>query len=346
MPRPKLKVSIFSLAKEFGVSAPTISKALSNSNEVSDALRERVRARAEELGFRPTRPRRKNFNLCVVLDMEFHNRFRFSGFQEAVVEGVYGFCDEKGVEFSLYAQTTEKLNAVNLTRELHLRNADGAVVIGASGDRSYFGNLRKSRLPFCCIFDGPDDRVVSVDNHAAGRLAFDHLHALGHHRIAIARQAADRTAARDRFLGFVRRAGEAGLEDGAVTELLPESPYSAFDWGRGLLVDWLEGGRPWSGIFCLAENVALGILSEAAMRGVRIPADLSVIGCDDLLLAQRSAPPMSVVDIPNRAAGCEAAQRVWRELNDPGDRDRDGTLLPVERVIARATTGPRGGINR
>lgn len=188
----KAKISIFSLAEEFGVSAPTISKALSNSNEVSDTLRRQIRDRADELGFKPTLPRRKNFNLCVVLDRESYSRFRLTGYQEAVFEGVYQFCDEKEVEFSLYTQTTERLESVNLIRELHLRTADGAILVGSSEGRAYFDQLISNRFPFCCIFDGPAEHVISVDNFTVGRLAFDHLFDMGHRKIAIARQNAKR----------------------------------------------------------------------------------------------------------------------------------------------------------
>lgn len=340
MPRPKQKISIFSLAKEFGVSAPTISKALSNNNEVSDAMRQKVRERADELGFKPTRPRRKSFNICLVLDTEFHSRFRFAGYQEAVVEGVYRFCDEKEVEFSLFAQTTEKLEAIHLTRELHLRNADGAVFVGTSVERNYFEQLAANRFPFCCVFDGPEDRVVTADNFAAGRLAFDHLYELGHRSMAIARQSAKRVAARDRFSSFVRRAGEVGLPDPGVHELVPQSPFQAFDWGRTLLSDWLQAGKPWTAIFCLAENVALGFLSEAAVRGVRIPDEVSVLTCDDLISVQRAAPPLSVVDIPNENAGYQAALSVWKQL---AKKDQSRGLEPemhlqVTQVIARQST--------
>jgi DNA-binding LacI/PurR family transcriptional regulator len=338
MPRPRLQTSIFSLAKEFEVSAPTISKALSNSNEVSDALRARVRARAEELGFRPTRPRRMTLNICAVLDMEFFNKFRISGYHEAVFEGIHRFCDEKEVEFSLYAQTTDRLESVNLMRELHSRNADAAVVIGASTERSYFNELRKTRFPFCCIFDGPEDLVIKVDNLAAGRLGFDHLYELGHKRIAIARQISNRTASRERFSSFTDQPRKRNLKDVVTFELVPATPFSSFEWGRSLVLDWLKSGRPWTAVFCLAENVALGVLAECAVQNIRIPGDLSVLTCDDLLAVQRSAPPLSVVDIPNEAAGYAAAEAVWKKLSRV--KSAGLAILAVDRVIRRSSTAP------
>lgn len=340
MPRPRQQVSIFSLAKDLGVSAPTISKALSNSNEVSEQLRERVRARAAELGFSPTRPRKRVFNLCVLLDLEFLPGFRISGYTEAVMQGIYQFCNEQGLEFSLLAHPTERLESLQLTKELYARNADAAVVIGCSQDRKYFADLERNRFPFVCVYDGPEGRTVTVDNVEAGRLALDHLYELGHRKLAIARMAVRRSAPLNRFIGFVQQAELRGLSPEAIVELVPEDPRASYEWGRKTLRTWLAEGRPWSALFCLAENVALGVLSEAALQRVRIPEELAVLTCDDLLTSTRAAPPLSVVDIPNVEAGRLAAQWAWSLLK--GAEEARPAQLKVPRVIPRASTGAAG----
>lgn len=340
MPRPRQKVSIFSLAKEFEVTAPTISKALSNNKDVSSELRRKVRERAEELGFRPARPRRKVPNICVLLDLEFDDAFHLTGYAEAVVEGVYHFCSKKGLEFSLFAQKTERLEEIDLTAELHMRHADGAVVVGGSDNRSYFENLRRNRFPFICVYDGPPDSTITVDNVSAGRLAFEHLYSLGHRQIAIARQRARRAAAVNRFVGFMQEAERVQLPLRDVTELIPEDPSGSYDWGRELLQQWCKDGRPWTAIFCPAENVALGLLSEAAIRGIRIPDELSVLTCDNLVMCQQAAPPLSVVDIPNQPTGYAAAEQVWSWISGyaPWQKIIGPKRLPVASVIHRASS--------
>lgn len=343
MPRPRQETSIYSLAKEFGVSAATVSKALSNNPEISANLRNKLRGRAKELNFLPTKPRRKTLNICALLDFEFEKSFRLSGYSEAVIEGIYSFCRANNVEFSLFAETTDSLEKMSLTKELLLRNADGVIIIGASPERKYFADLALNRFAFCCVFDGPPARTVQVDNLAAGRIALNHLVGLGHRKIAIARQLARRSASGNRFMGFLHAATSAGLPPEAIIELMPSAAEAAYDWGREILRNWLAARRPFSALFCLAENVALGLLSEAAVRGVRIPQDLSVLTCDDLVVCSEAAPPLSVVDIPNNDAGTLAAMRVWSELTGK-NRDSRGIKLPtshplpVDRVIQRAST--------
>ncbi len=339
MARPRQKVSIFTLAKEFDVSAPTISKALSNSAEVSEDMRRRIRERAEELNFRPTRPRRKTQNICALLDFQFIDHFSISGYAEAVVQGVYAFCRESGAEFSIYGETTQTLESQDLVKELHLRNADGAVIIGAHATRTYFSNLEKSRFPFHAVYDGPEKATVKVDNHHAGELACAHLVESGFRKLAVARHMDGRAASSSRFLGFVQESARHPLT-AQVLELIPGKKVG-HAWGRSLLLQWLEQKRPYDALFCLAENVAVGVLSAAAEKGVRIPGDLGVLTCDDLNVCAEAAPPLSVVNIPNQRAGYLAAAMVWGQLTGEWTQLPDKRLdhpLPIEQVIVRHST--------
>ncbi len=316
-------------------------------------LRGRVRARAEELGFRPTRPRRRTYNLCAVLDLEFDKSFRISGFMEAVVEGVYAFCEQIGAEFSIFGEASGRLEGSDLVRELYERNADAAVIVGCVAQRKYFQNLEKNRFPFSCVYDGPEGRTVHVDNAAAGRIAFEHLAELGHRKIAVARYLGGRIASSQRFLGFVQATGRREHDRHSVIELIPTGDDIGFEWGRQILLDWMAGGRPYSAIFCLSEKVALGILSAASVERVRIPEDLAVLACGDTPVGIEAAPPLSVVGIPDLQAGIEAARFAWNLLHSGSrgpDRKADGEspdaqlLLPVTNLIARhSTVGHQAG---
>ena len=337
MARPKQKVSIISLAKEFGVSAPTISKALSNSKEVSESLRGRVRARADELGFTPKRPRRTTHNICVVLDLEINDSFRLESYQAAVVAGVYDFCSERKIEFSMLGENFDKLEAMDLTKELCRRNADAAVIIRAKADRKYIENLQSNRFPFVCVYDGPTENTITLNDHVVGELALNHLVELGHTRIAIARNVG-RRASSGRFMGFVQAAAIKGLAAGAVTEVIPGKLETGYEVGHEILREWIANHRPWSAIFCTSDNVAAGILSEAVQQGIKIPSELSVLTCDDIVSNAEAAPPLCVVDIPNKQAGYLAAQHAWGLLTSDSSTVELPAPLTVEQVIHRAST--------
>ena len=335
MPRPRQEVSILTLAKEFHVTPATVSKALSNSPEVSEALRLRIRAQADALGFRPKTPRRATRNICVVLDLEPSHELGLDELRRAVVEGVYEFCHERQMEFFLLGLGSQKLNEIDLTRELCRRNADAAVFIGAKADRPYFSNLLKNRYPFACVFDGPPGKTLQIDEWKVGELALNHLADLGHRHIAIACNSSGQDAFVSRFSGFMQAAAERGLFHEGVFSLEPPSGDGGHAWGREILKEWMAQGRPWSAIFCKSKNVALGILTEASIQGISIPRDLSVLTCYDLISCRQAAPPLSVVDIPNQRAGYLAAWHAWKFLHGKEAESVISSVITVEKVISR-----------
>lgn len=340
MARPKKEISIFTLADEFGVSAPTISKALSNSVEVSEALRSKVRSRAKALAFKPHRPRRKGYNICALLDMESNGTFQLGGYIGSIVEGIHAFCRDNGAEFSIYGDHTDRLSRIDLVRELHLRNADGAVILGASSQSPYFDKFEQNGFPFYCVFDGPDEATIKVDNRSAGRLACMHLLELGYRTLAVARHLDGRSASSERFLGFVQEVARNG-PDVSVAELLPPMSEDRFLWGRSLVDAWERQGRPYRAVFSLGLNAAMGILSAAAEYGIRIPGELAVLSCDNIEISAHAAPPLSVVDTPNQKSGYLAASQVWKQLSGKEPQYNPYLLqhpLPVESVVHRAST--------
>ncbi|MGZ0655292.1 LacI family DNA-binding transcriptional regulator [Coraliomargarita sp. W4R53] len=337
MARPKQKVSILTLAKEFKVSKSTISKALSNSSEISENLRARVRDRANKLGFTPKRPRRTNYNICIVLDFAENDVFQLDGFRRAVVEGVYNFCNEQELEVSLLGHSSTKLNAIDLTQELYRRNADAAVLIGAKESQAYFKNLSKNRFPFACVYDGPSQQTITLDDHAAGKLALDHLAELGHQHIAIARSLPGHHAFTSRYTGFMQAAKDRGLKANTLTTLVSDKTEASYQWGRDILNQWITDNKPWSAIFCFSKNTALGLLSEAAQQRIQIPAELSVLTCDNLISCAQAAPTLSVVDIPNEEAGYRTAKHAWEVLLGEKEVELPAPLA-VDKVIQRAST--------
>ena len=335
MGRKKGKVSIYSLAKEFGCTPSTVSKAFANSTEVSDSLRRRIHARADELNFRPHSTRRRAQNLCALVCMGEEEELRLYGYLEPVIQGIHRFCREKGLEFSLFAETRKGLESINLAKELRHRNADCAVVLGAGNEEKFLSNLKKNRMPYACVYDGSAGQTVTVDNREAGRLAANYLLQMGHSRLAIATGEPQRESSKDRCRGFEEGANAQGSA-AAVSVLSPQAGLAGEEWGGKILDDWLEGGRPFTALFTLGENIALGFLSQCAIRRVHVPSEISVITCDNLPASSVSAPPLTTVRIPNRRAGYAAAEWTWKSLNE--DRDSvDTVVLPVSELVTRSS---------
>ena len=339
MARKTLPVSIYTIAKNFRCSAATVSKALSNNLDISSEMRQQIRAEADRLGFRPNTPRKRSFNLCVLMEFWDNANFNFFGYSEAVLEGVLDYCREQRLEFSIFAERHTRLNNIDLVRELYTRNVDGVILFGLDKTSLYYQQLDRQLLPYCCIYDGPAGRTVRVDNHKAGRLAAEHLIERGHRKIAIAQQPPLWEASIGRQRGYEEAMKKHGLPIEPYLLLSrTESEPGGVEWGKNMLRNWLQD-RSYTALIALSENVVLGFLSEAHKFKVSVPEDVAVITFDDLFISRATAPPLTVVDIPNRLSGYRAAQYVHRLLENGLSIGDDLTQpLEVNQIIVREST--------
>src|SRR5262249_12242909 len=167
------------------------------------------------------------------------------------------------------------------------RRVEGMIFISSEvtdlrSDHRHYARLREegARLVFVNGSSASlDVTSVGVDERAAGKLATEHLLELGHVRIGFVAGPADSTPTIDKAEGRAQALIAAGLEpDGLVAH----APFSV-EGGRRSLRALLgySGGRP-TGVFCSSDLMAIGVLLEAAEKGLTVPDDLSVIGFDGI----------------------------------------------------------------
>jgi DNA-binding LacI/PurR family transcriptional regulator len=176
---------------------------------------------------------------------------------------------------------------------------------------------------------------VGVDERAAGKLATEHLLGLGHRRIGFA--AGDRYSmpTRDKGEGRAQALRAAGLEaDGPVA-------YTSFtvEGGRRALHELLAApAGPPTGVICSNDLMAIGVLTEAAERGIAVPDDLSVIGFDGIEAASWTRPGLTTVEQPIADIAVTAVDALKSLIDEPERPLPDFVFRPKLRV--RASTAP------
>lgn len=182
--------------------------------------------------------------------------------------------------------------------------------------------------------------VVTADNLAGGRLATDHLLALGHRRLACLAGPAGHRHAQARLQGFKEALRTAGAGSGAG-ELIG---HGEFDYASGAAVagGWCAlppDARP-TGIVCGNDAMAIGALAALAAAGLRVPGDVSVTGYDDLPQAPYTVPPLTTVAQPVGEVAAAAVERLLARVERPGAAPRpEHTVFPV-RLVVRGSTAP------
>jgi DNA-binding LacI/PurR family transcriptional regulator len=323
------RVTLATVAEALGVSTMTVSNAYNRPEKLSAELRERVLAKAEELGYagpdavaRSLRRGRTGV-LGVVLG-------------EALV---YAFEDPATVEFFRgLAGAGIPLHLVPAT--LVFGAAVDAFILYALPDgHPLVDAVARRGLPVV-VQSGPElpgHPFVAIDEQAAGAAAAAHLRALGHERLAVLSlpwEIADRAdrplragepkhrVTRGRLAGYGVTAGrEVALNDRAHGEA-----------AAGALLD---GPGPPTGLLCMSDELAVGALRAAAVRGIAVPERLSIVGFDDTPEAARTDPPLTTIRQSLRDQG-----RLCARLAASGAASVPLEPQPWE-LIVRGTTGPR-----
>jgi DNA-binding LacI/PurR family transcriptional regulator len=193
---------------------------------------------------------------------------------------------------------------------LEARRCDAIVLLGDLGDEPRLvDDLRRAGIPVVALWHGSDAAPfasVSVDNRAGIRAALDHLHSLGHRRVAFCGNEM-LLDVHERRAAFEERAGELGLP--ATPELVRHTE-NTFAGGEAALAELLALTEPPTAVIGATDVIAIGVIHAAYERGVRVPDDLSVVGFDDVPLAAAIVPGLTTVQMPVAAMIGAAVERV------------------------------------
>jgi DNA-binding LacI/PurR family transcriptional regulator len=340
------------VAAHLGVSRTTVSNAYNRPDQLSPALRDRVLAAAADLGYAGPDPmarglrRGRTGSLGLVFDQPLTYAFTDPAaalFLTGMAQGL----EEHGAALSIIPRMPEgPRQSAELVRSALV---DGYMLFCTAADDPRYGAVRGRGLPYVLIEyeDEPDGRRtaahVQIDDIHGAEDAARHLTDLGHRRVAIVTAYGEGTrsgpeaeeTARWRVLAGRLRGWRAGLERGGVdwsAVTVSSAGGSSAERGRRAAAALLDRAERPTAILALSDVLALGVLQAAAERGIDVPAELSVVGFDDI--PQAAAASLTTVSQPHEEKGRAAVR-----LLVSGARPSDSVLLPCHLVV-RASTGP------
>lgn len=333
--RPARHVSVKDVAARSGVSFQTTSKVLNGGGSVSDVTRARILQAASDLGYVPNlqarslvMQRTRTIGL-ITSDFSDHNLSRFivGAEQEARRQG-YGVIitsiepEGSGTEYALPAMMERRVDGIMLAAPQMEEDMALAHVL----DRT---------LPVVSLHHVPGGGVSTVgsDHELTGLLATRHLIERGHRVIATIIGTRGRRVTQSRLRGYRRGLEEAGLA--FDPDLVEEGRWEI---GAALQATerLLKRRNDVTAIFAQNDTMAIGVLSALRNMGKRVPADVAVVGCDDIDLAAFTVPPLTTVHIPFYETGAEAMRLLLTMIADGSVAQRK-LLLPVH-LIARASS--------
>lgn len=336
-PEAARKATIRDVAKAARVSIATVSRALNVPDRVTPEVCRRVTEVVERLGYvahGPARALASRQTSAVGAIVPTLDNAIFA----ACINALQIRLDEHGYVLLVASTEYDSARELRELRALLERGIDGLMLVGMAHEESVRTLIAASRVPTVTTWTS-DARApwptIGFDNVAAMEKIVDHLWALGHRRFGMI---AGITAGNDRAarrVEGVRRALDRRARVGAELDIL-ERPYEIRE-GRNAFRALMAGLRAPTAVIGGNDVLALGALFEAQALRLRVPADVSITGFDDLNIVSHVAPGLTTIRIPAAEMGRRAADHLVGAL-----RGRAGlpvTELDVE-LILRGSTGP------
>lgn len=327
--------TIQDVARISGVSTATVSRALSHPDRVAGPTRETVLQAVRETGYvanyvaRNLRRRQTGFILALapcLADRPWSDLL--SGLASVLAPAGRGL---------LIAETGAGHDDDDwLEQSLDGGIADGIVLLDAACGQA----PGRRRIPVLMACEGATEGrpTIRVDNAGGSAMAVRHLHAMGHRRIGHLAGPADHPLAKSRLAGLRREMARLGLalrEDWVL-----RGDFGAAS-GAAAAAGWLRLDERPSAVTCASDEMACGFIGALARAGVRVPAEVSVVGFGDIGLAAHLTPALTTIRQPEHRLGQRAAE-ILLTMIDTRTVEGPSEILPVELVLRDSAAPPPG----
>jgi len=337
---PPSRAVIRDIATAAGVSVATVSRVLNDRPDVSPATRDAVLRQIQEHGYVPRRDARAlagGRTGLIGLTLPYLLGDYFGQLVSGAIDALY----ERDARVVVCPTHHERRREVSLLERLMHGTTDGGLLILPSETPSELAALQGQGYPFVVLDPrvplGENIPVVASANWAGARMATEHLITLGHVRIGVITGTRDWYATVDRVAGYQSALLAAGLPINPRLvvggDFTIEGGYNA---GHRLLA---RPNRP-TAIFAFNDNMAVGLLRAARERGLEVPAELSIVGYDDVEPAHIATPQLTTVAQPLKEMGRVAVDLLFRLLD--GQPLHATRLELSSRLVVRASSGPPG----
>lgn len=331
--------TIRDVAKEAGVGVGTVSRVINGNPAVSEATRQKVLDAIETLDFTPNMVARrlslgKTQTIGIIVPY-FTN--------PSVVErlrGVVSVIAASDYDMVLFDVETVVRREAYLLDVPRRRQVDGLLIISLELTNQEVERLERSNLPTVLVdARHPDLNQVIVDNVEGGYIATKHLIDLGHRRIAYISDFLNdpfNSPVRDRFTGYMMALEEADIP--FRTDYHRQALHGR-DEGRKMTHDLLDLPEPPTAIFAYSDTQAIGVLEAARERALNVPADLSVIGYDDI----EAAEYLNITTIRQFLydSGVRGSKLLLESMTRQFSKPKC-LSLPIKLIRRRTTASPKG----
>lgn len=331
------------VARHAGVSKASVSRVLNNvPGTVGADTTRRILDAIEQLGYVPDRAaaslKARRTHTIGLLLTDVGNPFFAT-----VAAGVESVIQDAGYSLILASSASDHDREVALTRVMLERRIDALVVATASTSDAHLLDVRRRGIELVLVDAYPTQwsrelDCIMVDNRAGAAEATRHLLDLGHRDIGVVAGRHDDSSSLERVQGVEKALGERGLA--LRPDRLVRGDFSA-ESGRRAGLELLQGPSRPTAVFSANNLMTVGVLEAMADLGLVAPAEVSLVGFDDMDWYPLARPAITAVAQPAHEIGARAARRLLLRLNSESAPPAETELLPTELRIRASTAPPR-----
>lgn len=334
------KVTIFDVAREADISYSTVSRVFSNSGKVAEATRLRVLEVAERLDYVPNKQARRlaggKTQAIGILVPGFDN-----GYISSVLNGIYDEIIQTEYNLLLYPTYHTEQNEIKYVNRIINDLAEGLLILLPRHSDDYINALTARKFPYVFIDHqgvSEDSISISATNFRGAYEATEYLIKLGHQRIAFVTGFLDMRSGLDRLHGY-----RAALQDHSLNieqeliqsgDFLPQSGYTAAQ-------NFLQLEPHPTAIFASNDLMAFGVMNAIADAGLRVSADISVMGFDNIPQTELFRPRLTTIHQPLAEMGRIATRMLLQQIENPSKVPHQGMHLATELVIRDSCQSPK-----
>lgn len=322
--------TIKDVAKLAKVAPSTVSRVIANNPRISERTKERVREAMNELGYHPNFIARSLANqttqaIGIIMPSSADQSFQNPFFPE-VIRGISKGAHQK--QYALHMSTGESEEEIfeGVVQMVEGKRVDGIILLYSRVDDKLIEFLLEKDFPFV-IIGKPFKNVEEIthidnDNYRASKEVTEHLIELGHERIAFIGGNLNFVVTIDRLLGYEKAISLSCLP--YRDEYIVHAEFQE-EGGKEAVLELFSLKEPPTALVVADDLMAVGVLNTLHEMGMQVPADVSVVSFNNVMMAELSRPPLTSVDIHIFQLGYEGAKNMIQLIENPSE--------PIKRVI-------------
>ena len=335
-------MKIQEVARRAGVSTATVSRTINNPSMVDPKTAKRVWKAVEELRYYPNSQARSlvsgRSRILGLIVSDITNPF----FPE-LIKGFEDVAIQNGYEILMSSTNYDSARMALCVRRMLERKVEGVAIMTSEMDKHLVDQLAHRNVPMVFLDVGPTGEGISrvVVDYAMGvNEAMEHLLSLGHRRIGFISGPQGLKSARIRRSAFLRSLRRYGIDEDK--RLVGEGNHTV-DGGLDAMARMLESHCSPTAVLASNDLTAIGTMRAVRRAGLSVPGDVSVVGFDDIHLAEFTEPPLTTVRLSRKELAEHAFHALLRDV-DEQPTGRPDCKVETHLVIRESTCPARTGL--